>query len=85
MQKYHTVLSMEIVSLAFLYDVPRHTVKYTHASSNISHLRFRNKSFLSHCQKQLGVGCPPETLIAHLLVQQPRLFQAAACYAGARL
>lgn len=28
--------------------------------------RFRNKSFLSHCQERLGVGCPAAPIIAHL-------------------
>lgn len=33
--------------------------------------RFRNKSFLSHCQEGSGAGCPPELCSERLPVRQP--------------
>lgn len=54
MQRYHTQHSVEIISLAFLYDVPSNTVKYRHAGSSASPLQVQKQILFESLSGAIG-------------------------------
>lgn len=45
---------MEMISLAFLYDVPSNTVKYARAGSHISHLQVQKQILFESLSGEIG-------------------------------